>query len=76
MQSLNERSDCDDMDGDYDVTFNIKPKMSIEGATAIKKYHIVNDKRHILTQDSEGNVSLYDVLQVCIDFENFFALLQ
>lgn len=45
---------------------NIEPKMTIEGAPAIKKYHILNDKRHILTQDSSGNVSLYDVLQVGI----------
>lgn len=51
------------MDGDYDEV--VPPKATIEGAPAIRKYRVLNDKRHILTQDSEGNVSLYDVLQVC-----------
>lgn len=50
------------MDGDYDEV--VPPKATIEGAPAIRKYRVLNDKRHILTQDSEGNVSLYDVLQV------------
>lgn len=53
-------------DGDFNIDSIPAPKMTIEGAPAIKKYHILNDKRHILTQDSEENVCLYDVLQVRI----------
>lgn len=53
-------------DGDYNIDSIPKPKMTIEGDPAIKKYHILNDKRHILTEDSQGNVCLYDVLQVSI----------
>jgi len=42
----------------------VRPKAVIEGAPSIKRFRILNDKRHILTQDSENNVSMYDVLQV------------
>lgn len=47
-----------------------------EGGTAIKRYAILNDKRHIITKDTEDNVAIYDVLRVIkkedlgkIDFE-------
>lgn len=50
--------------------------MTIKGAAAIRQYHILNDKRHVLTKDSELNVALYDVLQASkvedlghVDFE-------
>ena len=29
----------------------------------LKKYRILNDKRHILTKDTDNRVSLYDVLK-------------
>lgn len=45
-----------------------KPEATIKGGPAIRKYCILNDKRHILTQDSEQNVALYDVLKVCLIF--------
>ncbi|KAK7603146.1 hypothetical protein V9T40_003145 [Parthenolecanium corni] len=62
---LNEDSDTMELtDGDCNNETIVPPKMTIEGAPAIKKYHILNDKRHILTQDSQGNVCLYDVLQI------------
>uniref|UniRef100_A0A1B6DBC4 WD repeat-containing protein 48 homolog n=1 Tax=Clastoptera arizonana TaxID=38151 RepID=A0A1B6DBC4_9HEMI len=55
---------------------NNKPEMSIKGGRAIRNYHILNDKRHILTQDTENNVAIYDVLKACkvedrgqVDFE-------
>lgn len=47
-----------------------------EGGTAIKRYAILNDKRHIITKDTEDNVAIYDVLRVIkkedlgkVDFE-------
>ena len=40
------------------------PEQTIKGGPAIRKYHILNDKRHVLTQDTENNVAVYDVLQV------------
>lgn len=49
------------------LTFNFKPaeiSTSIRGGAAIKKYAVLNDKRHMLTRDTEMNVSLYDVLKV------------
>lgn len=30
----------------------------------MRHYHILNDKRHILTKDTENNVMVYDVLKV------------
>lgn len=49
----------------------------IKGGAAIKKYSVLNDKRHILTKDSDKNVAIYDVLKVikvkdlgAIDFDN------
>ena len=46
------------------------------GGAAIKKYTVLNDKRHILTKDTDDNVAIYDVLKVVkvkdlgqVDFE-------
>lgn len=35
-----------------------------KGGAAIKKYSVLNDKRHIITKDTENNVARYDVLKV------------
>ncbi|XP_039286276.1 WD repeat-containing protein 48 [Nilaparvata lugens] len=43
---------------------NSKPEATIKGGPAVRKFHILNDKRHILTCDTENNVAIYDVLQV------------
>ena len=43
---------------------NVKPEMIIKGGPAVRHYHILNDKRHILTKDTENNVMVYDVLKV------------
>ncbi|CAG2063968.1 unnamed protein product, partial [Timema podura] len=32
---------------------------------AVRHYHILNDKRHIIAKDSESNVMVYDVLKAC-----------
>lgn len=47
------------------------------GGAAIKKYAVLNDKRHILTKDTDNNVAIYDVLKVTkvkdlgpVDFDN------
>uniref|UniRef100_A0A8R1IWA4 Uncharacterized protein n=1 Tax=Caenorhabditis japonica TaxID=281687 RepID=A0A8R1IWA4_CAEJA len=38
------------------------PELVIPGAASIKKHLVLNDKRHVLTKNSAGNVELYDVL--------------
>ncbi|XP_075256928.1 WD repeat-containing protein 48-like isoform X2 [Convolutriloba macropyga] len=38
------------------------PLYTIEGKPALVRYHVLNNKRHVLTQDSEGTVSKWDVL--------------
>jgi WD repeat-containing protein 48 len=38
--------------------------MIIQGGSALKHYHILSDKRSIITKDTNNNVAVYDVLQV------------
>jgi WD repeat-containing protein 48 len=40
--------------------------MTIKGTASIKQYHVLNDKRYIVTKDSEENVCVWDVLQARI----------
>jgi hypothetical protein len=42
---------------------NTQPSMVIRGTTSIKQYHILNDKRFIVTKDSDECVCVWDVLQ-------------
>lgn len=35
------------------------------GGPSVRHYHILNDKIHMLTKDTDGNVALYNVLKVC-----------
>jgi len=40
-----------------------KPEFVIAGGPSIKQCEILNDKRHILTKDTDNSVALYDVLK-------------
>jgi WD repeat-containing protein 48 len=42
---------------------NTQPLITIKGTTSIKQYTILNDKRYIVTKDSDDNVCVWDVLQ-------------
>jgi len=42
---------------------NSEPLVTIKGTASIKQYHILNDKRTIVTKDTDENVSVWDVLQ-------------
>ncbi|XP_076056582.1 WD repeat-containing protein 48 [Oratosquilla oratoria] len=53
-----------------------QPDWTIAGGTSIKQYVVLNDKRHVLTKDTEDTVVLWDVLKACmveeagkVDFE-------
>ncbi|KAL8578817.1 WD repeat-containing protein 48 [Nucella lapillus] len=39
-----------------------QPDFVIKGGPSIRQYHVLNDKRHILTKDTDNNVALWDVL--------------
>ncbi|XP_069106790.1 WD repeat-containing protein 48-like isoform X1 [Argopecten irradians] len=39
-----------------------QPDFTIKGGPSIRQYFVLNDKRHILTKDTENNVALWDVL--------------
>ena len=53
-----------------------KAELIIPGGPSIKQCEILNDKRHIMTKDTDNNVALYDVLKArkvedlgLVDFE-------
>lgn len=54
---------------------NERPEHVIKGGAAVRRFEILNDKRHILTKDSEGNVTVYDVLKVSFDCNYFIIAL-
>lgn len=67
--------------GDHQSNLKIpaitSPAMTICGGASIKNYHILNDKRHILSKDSEENIAIWDVLTAkkvedlgCADFDD------
>lgn len=41
---------------------DISPDILLKGKSAVINYHVLNDKRHILTRESDNSVALYDVL--------------
>lgn len=43
----------------------IEPAQRILGGPAIRHCYVLNDRRYVLTKDTEENVSLYDVLKAC-----------
>lgn len=59
------------MDCSNSKPVNLKPEAVIKGGPAVRRYHILNDKRHILTQDTENNVAIYDVLKVSLLISSF-----
>jgi WD repeat-containing protein 48 len=42
---------------------NTHPLITIKGTSSIKQYTILNDKRYIVTKDTDENVCVWDVLQ-------------
>ncbi|XP_022083499.1 WD repeat-containing protein 48-like [Acanthaster planci] len=52
--------------GDYDNApcepYIKSPEYTIRGGPSVVQYHILNDKRHIVTKDTDSNVAIYDVL--------------
>ncbi|XP_044727853.1 WD repeat-containing protein 48 homolog [Chrysoperla carnea] len=58
-------SNNDYYEGDISMNCEVLPVpvLHIPGAPRLTHFHVLNDKRHILTKDSENNVALYDVLK-------------
>lgn len=40
-----------------------KPDLTIRGGPSIRHFHVLNDKRSVLTKDTDNNVAVYDVLK-------------
>ncbi|TSS97513.1 WD repeat-containing protein 48 [Bagarius yarrelli] len=58
--------------GDYDndcsaplTPLCTQSEQAIKGGASIIQCHILNDKRHILTKDTNNNVAFWDVLKAC-----------
>uniref|UniRef100_A0A452DZ82 WD repeat-containing protein 48 n=1 Tax=Capra hircus TaxID=9925 RepID=A0A452DZ82_CAPHI len=63
--------------GDYDndctnpiTPLCTQPDQVIKGGASIIQCHILNDKRHILTKDTNNNVAYWDVLKVNAGFSS------
>ncbi|XP_052250140.1 WD repeat-containing protein 48-like isoform X2 [Dreissena polymorpha] len=39
-----------------------QPEFTIKGGSSIRQYHVLNDRRHIITKDTEDSVAVWDVL--------------
>lgn len=46
------------------VPLNTTEEKCIKGGAAIEKYVVLNDKRFMVTRDTDQNVAIYDVLKV------------
>lgn len=46
----------------HEIPIIKKPDVTIKGNPAVINYHVLNDKRHILTRESDNSIALYDVL--------------
>lgn len=51
------------------------PISTIPGGAAIKQAVVLNDKRHIITKDSDNNVATYDVLKVMYNFSSLYIFI-
>lgn len=40
-----------------------EPDIVLPGAPSIRKYVVLNDKRHVVTRNTDDNVEMWDVLQ-------------
>ncbi|XP_076371088.1 WD repeat-containing protein 48 isoform X1 [Tachypleus tridentatus] len=59
----NRISQLDEYDLDLLPPLNTHPETMIKGSPSIRHYNVLNDKRHILTKDTDNNVALWDVLK-------------
>lgn len=62
-QELGIEDYCDSASGVSPNVRNTEPAQRILGGPAIRHCHVLNDRRHVLTKDTEENVALYDVLK-------------
>ncbi|XP_058951247.2 WD repeat-containing protein 48-like isoform X2 [Pocillopora verrucosa] len=61
---LNEQDGMDVGDTDPQPICS-SPKKTIPGAPSIRNFHVLRDRRHVITKDTEGRVSVWDVLKAC-----------
>uniref|UniRef100_A0A6G1SII5 WD repeat-containing protein 48 homolog n=1 Tax=Aceria tosichella TaxID=561515 RepID=A0A6G1SII5_9ACAR len=57
-----ETSSTDEKGASLSSPLSESPDLIIKGNPAVINYHILNDRRHILTLESDNSVALYDVL--------------
>ncbi|OAD54119.1 WD repeat-containing protein 48 [Eufriesea mexicana] len=72
-QELGIEDYCDAASGVTPNVRNTEPAQKILGGPAIRHCHVLNDRRHVLTKDTEENVALYDVLKARQDENDCFS---
>ena len=67
VSNLTEEEESEEMVTDLDsMDMGTKSVTTIPGGPCLKEYRILNNKREILTKDSQGNVTLWSILLVSV----------
>ena len=62
-QNSSNKSSSSSLSSSLQTPLNTQPTITIKGTASIKQYHILNDKRYVVTKDTDENVCVWDVLQ-------------
>ncbi|CAD5217869.1 unnamed protein product [Bursaphelenchus xylophilus] len=57
-----KRQESFDYGNDIPITFQ-QPDIILEGAPSIRQHAVLNDRRHVVTRDTENNIHIWDILQ-------------
>lgn len=61
---MNDNDNMDVGDSDPQPTCSA-PRKTLPGAPSIRKFHVLRDRRHVITKDSEETVTVWDILKAC-----------
>ncbi|XP_067057172.1 WD repeat-containing protein 48-like [Acropora muricata] len=64
--NINDQENIDANESDTDPQpMCLAPQKVLPGAPSIRKFHVLRDRRHVITRDSEDNITVWDVLKAC-----------
>lgn len=59
-----ENMDLNESDTDPQPTCSA-PRKALPGAPSIRRFHVLRNRRHVITKDSEDRVTVWDILKAC-----------
>ncbi|XP_015753846.1 PREDICTED: WD repeat-containing protein 48-like, partial [Acropora digitifera] len=64
IPNINDQENIDANESDTDPQPTcLAPQKVLPGAPSIRKFHVLRDRRHVITRDSEDNITVWDVLK-------------